>query len=155
MYAPDKIDMKILAVLQENANLKIKELSAAVGLSVTPVFERLKRLEKDGFIKKYTVILDADKLNIGFVVFCIVKMLLVNEEVNSEFVKAISAIPEITECYNISGEYDYLLKVHAANMEAYRNIYLHTLGKLKNVASIQSIFVMDESKHEYGLPVKY
>ena len=155
MYAPDKIDMKILAVLQENANLKIKELSAAVGLSVTPVFERLKRLEKEGFIKKYTVILDADKLNIGFVVFCIVKMLLVNEEVNSEFVKAISAIPEITECYNISGEYDYLLKVHAANMEAYRNIYLHTLGKLKNVASIQSIFVMDESKHEYGLPVKY
>jgi Lrp/AsnC family leucine-responsive transcriptional regulator len=155
MYTPDKIDMKILAVLQENANLKIKELSAAVGLSVTPVFERLKRLEKDGFIKKYTVILDADKLNIGFVVFCIVKMLLVNEEVNSEFVKAISAIPEITECYNISGEYDYLLKVHAANMEAYRNIYLHTLGKLKNVASIQSIFVMDESKHEYGLPVKY
>ncbi len=155
MYTPDKIDMKILAVLQENANLKIKELSAAVGLSVTPVFERLKRLEKDGFIKKYTVILDADKLNIGFVVFCTVKMLLVNEEVNSEFVKAISAIPEITECYNISGEYDYLLKVHAANMEAYRNIYLHTLGKLKNVASIQSIFVMDESKHEYGLPVKY
>ena len=155
MYTPDKIDMKILAVLQENANLKIKELSAAVGLSVTPVFERLKRLEKEGFIKKYTVILDADKLNIGFVVFCIVKMLLVNEEVNSEFVKAISAIPEITECYNISGEYDYLLKVHAANMEAYRNIYLHTLGKLKNVASIQSIFVMDESKHEYGLPVKY
>ncbi len=155
MYAPDKIDMKILAVLQENANLKIKELSAAVGLSVTPVFERLKRLEKEGFIKKYTVILDADKLNIGFVVFCTVKMLLVNEEVNSEFVKAISAIPEITECYNISGEYDYLLKVHAANMEAYRNIYLHTLGKLKNVASIQSIFVMDESKHEYGLPVKY
>ena len=155
MYTPDKIDMKILAVLQENANLKIKELSAAVGLSVTPVFERLKRLEKDGFIKKYTVILDADKLNIGFVVFCIVKMLLVNEEVNSEFVKAISAIPEITECYNISGEYDYLLKVHAANMEAYRNIYLHTLGKLKKVASIQSIFVMDESKHEYGLPVKY
>ena len=155
MYTPDKIDMKILAVLQENANLKIKELSAAVGLSVTPVFERLKRLEKDGFIKKYTVILDADKLNIGFVVFCIVKMLLVNEEVNSEFVKAISAIPEITECYNISGEYDYLLKVHAANMEAYRNIYLHTLGKLKNVASIQSIFVMDESKHEYGLPRKY
>jgi len=155
MYAPDKIDMKILAVLQENANLKIKELSAAVGLSVTPVFERLKRLEKDGFIKKYTVILDADKLNIGFVVFCTVKMLLVNEEVNNEFVKAISAIPEITECYNISGEYDYLLKVHAANMEAYRNIYLHTLGKLKNVASIQSIFVMDESKHEYGLPVKY
>lgn len=155
MYTPDKIDMKILAVLQENANLKIKELSAAVGLSVTPVFERLKRLEKEGFIKKYTVILDADKLNIGFVVFCTVKMLLVNEEVNSEFVKAISAIPEITECYNISGEYDYLLKVHAANMEAYRNIYLHTLGKLKNVASIQSIFVMDESKHEYGLPVKY
>lgn len=155
MYAPDKIDMKILAVLQENANLKIKELSAAVGLSVTPVFERLKRLEKEGFITKYTVILDADKLNIGFVVFCTVKMLLVNEEVNNEFVKAISAIPEITECYNISGDYDYLLKVHAANMEAYRNIYLHTLGKLKNVASIQSIFVMDESKHEYGLPVKF
>ena len=155
MYAPDKIDMKILAVLQENANLKIKELSAAVGLSVTPVFERLKRLEKEGFITKYTVILDADKLNIGFVVFCTVKMLLVNEEVNDEFGKAISAIPDITECYNISGDYDYLLKVHAANMEAYRNIYLHTLGKLKNVASIQSIFVMDESKHEYGLPVKF
>ncbi|HPH64055.1 MAG TPA: Lrp/AsnC family transcriptional regulator [Paludibacteraceae bacterium] len=155
MYTPDKIDLKILAVLQENANLKIKELAAEVGLSVTPVFDRLKRLEKEGFIKKYTVILDADKLNIGFVVFCTVKMKMVNEEINKEFVNAIDAIPEITECYNISGEYDYLLKVHASSMETYRNIYLHTLGKLNNVASIQSIFVMDESKHEYGLPVKY
>ncbi len=153
MYKPDKTDMRILAALQDNANLKIKELAAVVGLSVTPVFERLKRMEREGLIKKYTVILDADKLNIGFVVFCTVKMQVVNEEINAEFVNAVKTIPEVTECYNISGQSDYLLKIHASNMETYRNIYLHTLGKLKNVASIQSYFVLDEGKHEYGLPV--
>lgn len=154
MYSPDKTDLKILSALQDKANLTIKELASVVGLSVTPVFERLKRLEREQFIKKYTVILDADKLHNGFVVYCTVKMLQINEEINDEFTLGIKAIPEVTECYNISGEFDYLLKVHAKDMESYRNIYLHTLGKLRNVASVQSIFVMDESKHEYGLPIK-
>ena len=106
----DKVDLQILRTLQENARLTLKELAAQVSLSSTPVFERLKRLENEGYIKKYIAILDAEKLNQGFVVFCNVKLSRINQEIATEFTRIIQDIPEVTECYNISGSFDYLLK---------------------------------------------
>ena len=108
----DKVDLQILRTLQENARLTTKELAAQVSLSSTPVFERLKRLEREGYIKKYIAVLDADKLNQGFVVFCNVKLRRMNKDIAMEFTRIIQNIPEVTECYNISGSYDYLLKIH-------------------------------------------
>ena len=136
----DKVDLQILRTLQENARLTTKELAAQVSLSSTPVFERLKRLEREGYIKKYIAVLDADKLNQGFVVFCNVKLRRMNKDIAMEFTRIIQNIPEVTECYNISGSYDYLLKINV-------------LGTIDSLGSLESMFVMDEVKHDYGLHI--
>lgn len=149
----DKVDLQILRTLQENARLTTKELAAQVSLSSTPVFERLKRLEREGYIKKYIAVLDADKLNQGFVVFCNVKLRRMNKDIAMEFTRIIQNIPEVTECYNISGSYDYLLKIHAPNMKYYQEFIINVLGTIDSLGSLESMFVIDEVKHDYGLHI--
>ena len=149
----DKVDLQILRTLQENARLTTKELAAQVSLSSTPVFERLKRLEREGYIKKYIAVLDADKLNQGFVVFCNVKLRRMNKDIAMEFTRIIQNIPEVTECYNISGSYDYLLKIHAPNLKYYQEFIINVLGTIDSLGSLESMFVMDEVKHDYGLHI--
>lgn len=149
----DKTDLQILRTLQENARLTTKELAARVSLSSTPVFERLKRLESNGYIKKYVAVLDAEKLNQGFVVFCKVKMQRMNYDIAVAFARIVGEIPEVTECYNISGSFDYLLKVHAPDMKYYQGFVLNVLGRIENLGSVESVFVMDTVKQEYGIHV--
>ncbi len=149
----DKVDIQILRTLQGNARLTIKELAQSVNLSSTPVFERLKRLESRGYIQKYIAVLNAEKLNQGFVVFCNVKMRQINHAIAAEFTKIVQDIPEVTECYNISGSFDYLLKIHAPDMKYYQEFVLNVLGRIEYLASVESIFVMDELKHEYGIHI--
>lgn len=149
----DKVDLQILRTLQENARLTTKELAAQVSLSSTPVFERLKRLEREGYIKKYIAVLDADKLNQGFVVFCNVQLRRMNKDIAMEFTRIVQQIPEVTECYNISGSYDYLLKIHAPNMKYYQEFIINVLGTVDSLGSLESMFVMDEVKHDYGLHI--
>ena len=129
----DRVDLQILRTLQENARLTTKELAARVSLSSTPVFERLKRLESGGYIKKYIAVLDAEKLNQGFVVFCSVKLRRLNRD--------------------ISGSYDYLLKIHAPNMKYYQEFILNVLGTIDSLGSLESTFVMAEVKHQYGIHI--
>ncbi|MGN0195700.1 MAG: Lrp/AsnC family transcriptional regulator [Candidatus Cryptobacteroides sp.] len=147
----DKTDLQILRILQDNARLTTKELAARVHLSTTPVFERLKRLETGGYIKKYIAIVDAEKLNQGFVVFCRVKLRRLGKVIAEDFTRVIQGIPEVTECYNISGEYDYLLKIHAPDMKYYQQFILNVLGTVESLGSIESTFVMDEVKMTYGI----
>ena len=149
----DKVDLQILRTLQENARLTTKELAARVSLSSTPVFERLKRLESGGYIKKYIAVLDAEKLKQGFVVFCSVKLRRLNRDSAAEFTRIIQDIPEVTECYNISGSYDYLLKIHAPNMKYYQEFILNVLGTIDSLGSLESTFVMAEVKHRYGIHI--
>ena len=132
---------------------KVDLQAAQVSLSSTPVFERLKRLEREGYIKKYIAVLDADKLNQGFVVFCNVKLRRMNKDIAMEFTRIIQNIPEVTECYNISGSYDYLLKIHAPNMKYYQEFIINVLGTIDSLGSLESMFVMDEVKHDYGLHI--
>ena len=146
----DKVDLGILRALQQNSRLTIKELASRVNLSTTPVFERLRRLEKEGYIKKYTAVVDAAKLGQGFVVFCSVKLLRMGKDIAIDFVSRIRDIPQVTECYNISGEYDYLLKVHAPDMKYYQEFLINVLGTIDSLGSIQSWFVMDEVKQNWG-----
>lgn len=147
----DKTDLQLLRVLQQNARMTTKELAQEVNLSTTPVFERLKRLERDGIIKKYIAILDAEKLNQGFTVFCHVKLKQMNRDIARDFVDVVKNIPEVSECYNISGDYDYLLKVHAPDMRSYQSFVINTLGGIESLGSIESTFVMEEIKQSYGL----
>lgn len=153
MESLDKKDLQILRTLQENARLTTKELAARVNLSSTPVFERLRRLENGGYIKKYIAVLDAEKLNLGFVVFCRVKLSKLNREIATDFTRIIQDISEVTECYNISGSYDYLLKIHAPNMKYYQEFILNVLGTIDSLGSLESTFVMDEVKHDYGIHI--
>lgn len=147
----DETDIRILRELQANARLSYKELGTLVNLSSTPVFERVKRLEREGYIRQYVTVLDAEKLNKGFVVFCSVKLSPLNKKVAQEFCDTIQAIPEVTECYNISGQYDYLLKVHAPDMKYYQEFILNILGELPMLGSLTSTFVMEEVKNQFGV----
>ena len=153
MESLDKVDLQILRTLQENARLTTKELASRVSLSSTPVFERLKRLESNGYIEKYIAVLNADKLNQGFIVFCHVKMSKLNKDIANGFTERVKRIPEVTECYNVSGHYDYMLKIHAPNMKYYQEFVLNVLGTIDNLSSLESTFVMDTIKHDFGITI--
>ena len=149
----DQIDLQILKTLQKNAKLTTKELADIVHLTPTPVFERQKRLERMGYIKKYVAVLDPEKLDRGLLVFCKVKLKQINSEIANSFVRRIQYIPEVTECYNTSGTYDYLLKVRARDMKQYQEFLLTKLGDIDSVAAIESMFVMSEVKQYYGINI--
>jgi len=152
-YKLDDKDTELLRALQNNARLTNKELAAKVHLSTTPTFERVRRLERLGFIKQYATILDPVKLNKGFAVFCSIKLRRVNRQMAIEFCEMIKDIPEVTECYNISGSYDYLLRIQSPDMKYYQQFVLNVIGSHDNIASIESTFVMEEVKHEFGVSV--
>lgn len=147
----DDTDIRILRELQANARLPYKELGALANLSSTATFERVKRLEREGYIRRYVTVLDAEKLNKGFVVFCSVKLSPLNKKVAQEFCDTIRDIPEVSECYNISGQYDYLLKVHAPDMKYYQEFILNVLGELPMLGALTSTFVMEEVKNQFGV----
>ena len=153
METLDETDLQILRTLQKNAKLTTKELAEAVHLTPTPVFERQKRLERHGYIKKYVAVLDAEKLDRGLLVFCKVKLKQINHEIADAFTRRIMRIPEVTECYNTSGSYDYLLKIRAADMKQYQSFVLNKLGEIEFVASIESTFVMSEIKQTYAISI--
>lgn len=149
----DKTDIKLLKILQENSNLTTKELASKVNLSQTPVFERVKRLEKEKYIKKYTAILDPIMLSRGFVVFCNIKLKQHSKKLGNELVQAILALDEVTEFYNISGDYDFMLKICVQSMSHYQDFVMNTLGEIEGIGNLQSVFVMGEIKHSYAIPL--
>ena len=149
----DSVDIQILRCLQQDARITIKDLSREVNLSASLVFERIKRMEREGYIKRYVTVLDAEKLHKGFIVFCSVRLSPLNKKVAEEFCKIIQDIPEVTECYNISGHYDYLLKVHSPDMKYYQEFILNTLGQLSMLGSLESTFVMEEVKNAFGIVI--
>lgn len=149
----DKTDLMILRALQQNARLTTKELAAQVHLSTTPVFERQKRLERLGYIRKYVAVLDADKLNRGFIVFCNVKLRRMNRDIAQDFADRIRDTEQVSECYNISGNFDFMLKIHAPDMKAYQEFILNALGAIESIGSIESTFVMSEIKNDCGISI--
>ncbi|WP_353937080.1 Lrp/AsnC family transcriptional regulator [uncultured Muribaculum sp.] len=149
----DNIDLKILEQLQVDSNLTNKELAAAIHLSPTPTFERVKRLEREGYIKRYAAVLDAEKLSCGFVAFCFLKMKQHTHENALRIMEAVQDIPEIGECYNISGDYDFLLKIYAKDMKSYQKFLLRILGDLDCIGSLSSSFVLGEVKSTHAIPL--
>ncbi len=149
----DKTDIRLLQLLQENSSRTVKELAALVNLSTTPVFERIKRLETNGYIRKYTAILNAEKLNQGFIVFCNVRLKQHSKELGKQFMEAVIPLEEVTECYNISGDYDFMLKIYVNSMSHYQDFVLNTFGELDCIGNLQSLFVMGEIKNSYSIPM--
>lgn len=149
----DNIDLMILSCIQDNARLTTKELASKIHLSTTPTFERLKRLERDGYIQKYMAVLNAEKLRCGFVAFCYIKMKQHTYENGMRIMEAVKQIDEIAECYNISGDYDFLLKIYVEDMKSYQDFILRILGDLDCIGSLSSSFVLGEVKNNHTIPL--
>lgn len=149
----DSIDWKLLEILQQNGKLTTKEIAQQVHLSPTPVYERIKRLEKEGVIQKYIALVEAEKVGKGLTVFCNVTLREHTKEIGNQFVKEIMSLKQVTECYNISGDYDFMLKVIVNDMKHYQDFVLNDLGSIKNIGSAHSTFVMGVIKHSYAVPL--
>lgn len=147
----DETDLQILRLLGEDSKITTKDLAAKVNLSPSPVFERVKRLETNGFIKKYIAIIDAEKLDYGLIVFCNIKLKQHDKSIGHDFVTDIMRLDEVVECYNISGDFDFLLKVHAKDMKHYQDFVFNKLGSVKSIGSTHSTFVMCENKNTYNI----
>ncbi|MBA0882595.1 MAG: hypothetical protein RLZZ540_1391 [Bacteroidota bacterium] len=147
----DNTDLQILKHLQQNSNISIKDLAAKLFLTATPVYERIKRLEREGYIMKYVALLNKEKLNRSMIVFCNVRLKEHAKNVGANFVKDIVALPEIIECYNIAGDYDFMLKILVADMASYQDFVMNKLSTIENIGNTQSVFVMGEIKHSTEL----
>ena len=149
----DRTDLQILRILQEDGRITVKELARRVHLSPTPVVDRMRRMDAAGIIERYTTVLNADKLGQGFIVFCSVKLRRMGKDIAHDFIDRIQDIPEVAECYNISGVFDFLLKVYAPDMHYYNEFLINVLGTIESLGSVQSCFVMNPVKTSVGLPL--
>lgn len=116
----DETDLKILAALQEDGSLTNRQLALKVHLSPTPVFERVKKLENEGFIKKYVAVLDVEKLDCAFMAICNIKLKQHSYENATKFMEAVQQMDEVGECYNVSGDYDFTMKIYVQSMKEYQ-----------------------------------
>ncbi len=138
----DEKDLAILALLQRNAKMTVKEIADSVHLSTTPVHERIKRMEQNGVIKQYATILDHAKVKKGLMVICYVSLRQHDKVEGAKFIQRIQEMNEVIECYNISGEFDFMLKVVAADMDDYYYFHVNKLSQAENIGHVQSVFVM-------------
>lgn len=148
-FVMDEKDYEILRLLQENAKLTVREVSAKIHLSATPTHERIKRLEKHKIIKQYAALLDNRKVNKRIMVLCQVSLKDHDKKTAHEFVQAIVALKEVIACYNISGDFDFMLKIVAASMESYHDFFIGYISGIKGIGQTKSIFVMDVIKETH------
>jgi Lrp/AsnC family transcriptional regulator, leucine-responsive regulatory protein len=145
----DQKDLAILKLLQQNARITVKEISDKVHLSTTPVHERIKRMEEAGVIKQYATLVDHSKVKKGLMVICYVSLKQHSKTVGAKFIRAIQEMNEVIECYNISGEFDFMLKVVVENMDAYYDFHVNKLSEVENIGNVQSVFVMGVIKQTH------
>lgn len=149
----DAADRSILRLLQEDAFLTTKEIAQRVNMSVTPVFERIKRLEREGYVLRYAALLDRHKVQLPLLVFCDVSLREHNRNYLLRFEQEVTELPEVIECHHIAGAFDYLLKVVARDMDDYQRFVKEKLAALENIGRVQSHFVMSEIKQLAILPI--
>ncbi len=152
MLELDRIDKHIIMLLQKDGRMTYAELARQVGLSTTPCLERVKKLEKEGVIKGYTALVDPDYLKASLVVFINIRLARQSQDIFERFKEAAENLPEIQECYLVSGGFDYLLKTRVRDMPAYRKFYGNTLLTLPGVVESNSYVVMEEIKDTMEIP---
>lgn len=149
----DRYGKALLNELQRDSRQSLAELAEKVGLSATPCWRRLKELEDQGVIQRYTALLDRKKLDLGVCAFVNVRMNHVGEDAVERFIRDVIILPQVLEIYETSGEYDFLLKVVATSIEAYNEFQHKVLLKIPGIAQMNSSFAMREIKYETALPV--
>lgn len=153
MIELDKTDKAILVMLQENSRLTIKEMADKLHLSTTPIFDRMKKLEKNGVIKKYVALVDGKKLGKQLVVFVNISISKHGKDALNSFVEAITQFPEVTECHHITGNADFLLKLILTDIEAYNNFIMDKLSIIPNIGKVESRFSLSERKASTAVPI--
>lgn len=143
----DSTDKRLLEFLQADSKQTNKELANKLNLSVTAVYERIKKLEREGFISKYVALVNKGQVNKAFVAFCHIKLEKHTQDYVMKFEKEVAKLNEVLECYHISGEYDYLLKVMVEDMTVFREFMVTKLTKISHIGSTHSMFVINEVKY--------
>lgn len=143
----DATDKNLLKYLQQDCKQTNKELSLKLNLSVTAVYERIKKLEREGIIAHYVTLLNPQKVDLGLLVFCQIKLIQHAKEYLTKFEQEVTQLEEVLECFHVSGEYDYLLKILVKDMAHFRNFMVTKLTTLQHIGSTQSSFVINEVKH--------
>ena len=149
----DKIDRKILSILQADGRIANVELAERIGLSPTSAGERMKRLQRDGFVEGYGARLNPHRLGLGLLVFVEVMLDKTTPDVFEKFAKAVQAAPEVLECHMVAGGFDYLVKTRVADMQAYRDFAGTVLWQLPGVRETRTYAVMEEVKNTTRLPI--
>lgn len=149
----DTIDRRILSELQDNADLSMQELGDRIGLSHTPCWRRVKRLEERGIVKRRVALLDAEQLDLAVNVFVNVSLRRHQENALNRFETAVQDVPEVVECYSVSGETDFLLRVVVADVTAYERLVKATLVHLPEVGNLTSTFALRQVKYTTALPL--
>lgn len=152
MAVLDSIDRKILRLLQEDAKLNVKDIAIRLNLTKTPIYERIKRLEKEEIIDKYVAIVNRKKVAASIVVFISGKLEVSRFEQTEEFYQSVMALPEVMDCYLMSGEYDFLMKVIVKDLDSYHEFYSKKLSQVPRVSYVNSSFVLNEVKRSTVLP---
>jgi len=147
----DEKDLAILKILQHNAKATVKEIAEAVHLTSTPVHERIKRLEAEGVIQQYATLINYAKVKKGLMVICYVSLKQHDKIAGGAFIKRIHELDEVIECYNISGEFDFMLKVVTENMDTYYDFHVNKLSEAENIGHVQSVFVMGRIKQTHAV----
>ena len=153
MLKLDATDMRLLELLQTDAKMNIKEIASELNMTKTPIYERIKRLEKSGVIEKYVAIINRQELPSSMIVFCSVMLDSQKLEEIEQFKKVVLEIPEVMQCYLMGGESDFLLKVVVKDLESYHQFSSGKLATLPNVSQIKSMFVLHEVKHSTVYPI--
>ncbi len=143
----DQTDKKLLHLLQEDSKQTNKALSNKLNLSVTAVYERIKKLENNGIVSKYVALVDKSKVQKDFVAFCHIKLVQHSQDYVVKFEREVNQLNEVLECYHLSGDYDYLLKVLVKDMKAFREFMVEKLTKINHIGSTRSMFMINEVKH--------
>lgn len=149
----DAIDNKLLQLLQSDTKKTNKELSLKLNLSVTAVYERIKKLEREGIIEKYVALLNRNKINKGFVVFCHIKLIQHSKDFLTKFENEVVKLNEVLECFHVSGDYDYILKICVKDMQEYREFMVTKLTTLQHIGSTHSTFMIGEVKNTTAFTV--
>ena len=149
----DVQDKSLLTLLQTDSKWTNKELANHLGLSTTAVFERIKRLERKGVIKGYVALVDRKKVNRSFMVLCHVKLIQHTKDNVLQFEREVQKLEEVSECFHVSGDYDYILKVHVENMTKFREFMVTKLTAISNIGSTQSSFVISEVKSSTAISI--
>lgn len=149
----DHIDKQLLSLLQQDSKMNIKEIAQRLQLTKSPIYERLKRYEREGIIDRYVAVLNKSKINTGMIVFCSVSLDSQRLDGIEAFTTAIKGIPEVVECYLMGGANDFLLKVAVKDLKAYHQFSSGKLAALPNVSQIKSTFVLDEIMRSSAYPI--